>query len=462
MILAGGVLALLCCQALNPRDGVALAQNQDDLRDYFRGPYLSLGTPTSVWIVWRNRGTTDPAVRYGWSPDALEQLVSADGIVRKRSGHENRALALHSAPDTVSQYEAKISGLEPASTYYYGLYDGDRMIAGGDELHYFKTSPEPGSAAPLRFWVVGDSGTGSEMQATVHRAMENYTYRQKKPLDLFLHVGDMAYFNGTDNEFHFNFFVPYARTLRNTVFWPAMGNHEGGTSKGPTATGPYYDNFVLPTRGEAGGKPSGTEAYYSYDFGNAHFVVLNSYDEDRSKNGAMATWLTADLEQTGADWVFAYWHHTPYTKGSHDSDSEHELKEMRENFMPILEKGGVDMVFGGHSHIYERSMLIDKAYATPTVADGVVLDRGDGDPDGDGPYRKSKGLHPHEGTVVVVTGHGGIGLNRIGTMPIMKRIIYPEHGSVVVDVERHVATAVMINSEGELRDTFQIVKDGGE
>jgi len=114
------------------------------------------------------------------------------------------------------------------------------------------------------------------------------------------------------------------------------------------AIGPYFDNFVLPANGEAGGHPSGTEAYYSYNFGNAHFVVLNSYDEDRSPGGAMAAWLTADLQQTRADWIFAYWHHAPYTKGSHDSDAEPELIEMRENFMPILEEGGVDMVFSNY------------------------------------------------------------------------------------------------------------------
>ena len=173
----------------------------------------------------------------------------------------------------------------------------------------------------------------------------------------------------------------------------------------------------------------------------------------------MAAWLTAYLQQTRADWIFAYWHHAPYTKGSHDSDAEPELIEMRENFMPILEEGGVDMVFSGHSHIYERSMLIDKAYATPTIAEGVVVDDGDGDPDGDGPYRKNNGSHPHEGTVVVVTGHGGITLNRLGTMPIMKRIIYPEHGSVLIDVEGHVASGIMLNSKGKLSDTFQVVKD---
>ena len=58
----------------------------------------------------------------------------------------------------------------------------------------------------------------------------------------------------------------------------------------------------------------------------------------------MAQWLKADLEKTSADWLVAYWHHPPYTKGSHDSDKEQQLIEMREYIMPILESGGVDLV----------------------------------------------------------------------------------------------------------------------
>ena len=288
--------------------------------------------------------------------------------------------------------------------------------------------------------------------------MRSLTSSRHHPLDLYLHVGDMAYDNGTNDDFEWHFFKPYRRTLRNTACWPAMGNHEGHTSNGATGIGPYYDCYVLPTRGEAGGLASGTEAYYSFDYGNAHFIALNSHDLNRSPDAAMAQWLEADLAQTNADWIFAYWHHPPYTKGSHDSDTEERLVQMREYIMPILEDGGVDIVFTGHSHIYERSMLIDGAYATPTIAEGVVLDDGDGDPRGDGAYRKSDGQNPHEGTVVIVTGHGGAGLSRIGTMPIMRRVVFPEHGSVIVDVNGDRATAIMLNAKGEQRDLFQIVK----
>jgi acid phosphatase type 7 len=312
---------------------------------------------------------------------------------------------------------------------------------------------------PIRFWAFGDSGTGRSQQANVHRAMREFVRRDGRPLDFWLHLGDMAYGTGRDVEFQARFFETYDVTLRHAVCWPTMGNHEGATSRGSTGIGPYYDAYVVPRRGEAGGVASGTEAYYSFDYGNIHFVCLDSHDLERKPSGAMAKWLKADLERTKADWVIAFWHHPPYTKGSHDSDKEKDLTEMREYIMPLIDSGGVDLVLTGHSHTYERSMLIDGAYATPTVAENVVLDDGDGNPAQDGPYRKSGGIHPHQGTVQIVAGHGGANLGRKGTLPIMRKTIV-EHGSVIIDVAGDTLTATMINLNGSTRDVFSMVKRG--
>jgi hypothetical protein len=285
---------------------------------------------------------------------------------------------------------------------------------------------------------------------------------------MFLHVGDMAYNSGLDSEFQGRFFEMYDATLRNTVCWPAMGNHEGRTSKGMAGVGPYYDCYVCPTKGEAGGLPSGREAYYSFDFGRIHFIVLDSCDESVTKKGKltplgeeMMEWLKADLEKTQADWLIAYWHHPPYTKGSHDSDSigDFESIEMRSKFIPVLESAGVDVVLSGHSHIYERSMLMDGAYATPTTAANVVLNDGDGDPNGDGAYQKAAGLNPNDGAVYVVTGNAGTTLKRMGTMPVMKRIIL-EHGSVLLYVHGDSLRGLMLNKDGQRRDNFEITKKG--
>jgi hypothetical protein len=104
-------------------------------------------------------------------------------------------------------------------------------------------------------------------------------------------------------------------------------------------------------------------------------------------------------------------------------------------------------------------MLIDGAYQTPTVAEGVVLDDGDGDPNGEGPYRKSKGLHPHQGVVQVVTGHGGAKVSRVGTSPVMKKVLV-EYGSTILDINGDTLNGVMVNRAGETKDLFSIVKQG--
>src|SRR5262245_33552239 len=98
-------------------------------------------------------------------------------------------------------------------------------------------------------------------------------------------------------------------------------------------------------------------------------------------------------------------------------------------------------------------------YVTPTVSENFNLDDGDGDPQGDGPYRKSEGINPHEGTVQVVAGNAGANLGRNGSSPVMKKIIL-EHGSVIVDVYGDTLTATMINRTGKARDLFSIVKRG--
>ena len=446
-----------------------------------RGPYLQMATPDSITIVWRTEGPSKPVVRFGDAPDKLSNAIDPVNIVTRVSADVNadrdfpllykepmqqtvlrKGTTKDPDPSTAEntyQYEAQITGLSPDEMQFYAVYDGDTLLAGGDKSYHFETLPPVGTRSSQNIWVVGDSGTGGRPQKKVLSAMEAWNLETGKKLTQYLHVGDMAYVDGTDAEFQRNFFDIYDSVLRNIVCWPTMGNHEGHTSRGISGIGPYYDAYVVPTNAEAGGVPSGSEAYYSFDIGTIHFVCLDSYDIDRRPSGAMAQWLQADLDETDAEWLIAFWHHPPYTKGSHDSDREAQLRDMRTHIMPILETAGVDLVLTGHSHIYERSMLIDGAYHTPTHAEGVVLDDGDGSPDGDGAYRKSAGLNPHEGNVQIVTGHGGAGLSRRGTMPIMREIIL-EHGSVLLDFEGDTLTVRMVNLNQELRDLFSIVKRG--
>ncbi len=205
---------------------------------------------------------------------------------------------------------------------------------------------------------------------------------------------------------------------------------------------------------------SGTEAYYSFDYANIHFIVLDSFDTNRSANGAMMTWLRFDLGAHSQPWVIAFWHHPPYSKGSHNSDSESGMIQMRQNALPILEDGGVDLVLTGHSHSYERSYLIDSHYGNSNSFNAShQVDGGDGRVDGDGAYEKPGDFigDPNQGAVYVVAGSSGktsggslnhramlVGLNRLGSM--------------VLEVDGDTLDATFLDNNGVARDTFRIDK----
>jgi hypothetical protein len=400
-----------------------------------REPYLQSLDSDSVTVVWRGTTAHSGAVFYGTDPASLGTEVQSSSSL---------------------QHEVQLTGLEPDTSYTYRI-ESDSVLLSLEESYSFRTAPKPGTRSPFRFWVVGDSGTGGGAQYNVKEAMK-FVAGADLP-EIYLHVGDMAYSDGTDAEFTARFFLPYRELLSSIPVWPAIGNHEGRSSFSDSQTGPYFEGYVLPTQGEAGGLASGTEAYYSFDYANAHFISLDSHQSSREPGDAMLSWLEADLAATEQEWVIAFWHHPPYTKGSHDSDTEYRHVEMRENALPILEAAGVDLVFGGHSHIYERSYLLDGAYETPSTASGI-LNNGSGNPASDGAYEKAPGGQANDGAIYVVAGHGGTSVGGAGNHPLMA-FSEVENGSVLVDVHENRLSLRNVRKDGIVTDRATLIKGDG-
>ena len=409
-----------------------------------RGPYLQIGTPTSIIVRWRTDAATDSEVRFGSSPTNLNQAVTLG--------------------KQTTEHEVKLTGLTPDTKYFYAIGTSSKTLAGGDAEHYFITAPLPGTSKPVRIWILGDSGTKNNNQRAVRDAYYNFT--GERHTDLWLMLGDNAYMNGEDQEYQLAVFENmYEAMLRKSVLWPTRGNHDRGpkTGSGWTNGQAYYEIFTLPTAGEAGGLPSGTEAYYSFDYGNIHFICLESTSKQlRAVGSEQWTWLEEDLAANTQDWTIAYWHHPPYSRGSHNSDSETELVEMRQRALPILEEGGVDLVFSGHSHSYERSYLLDRHYDdSNTLTDAMILDKGDGREDGDGAYRKATlGPGSHEGAVYTVAGSSGKTSGGQFNHPAMF-VGLDVLGSVVLDVDGNKLTSRFIDDKGNVRDYFTIIKGSG-
>ncbi|MDH3626960.1 MAG: thrombospondin type 3 repeat-containing protein [Acidobacteriota bacterium] len=401
-----------------------------------RGPYLQMATPDSVRIRWRTNIPVTSRVLYGDAPGNL-LTPEMDPILK---------------PD----HDVELTGLLADTQYFYAVGDSSTILAGDDADHHFFTAPLVGVAKPMRIWVTGDSGTANLAAQDVRDAYLAFTAGTRT--DFWLLLGDNAYPSGTDQEYQAAFFDMYPTILRQVSSWSTIGNHDI-VNRG-LETGAYFDIFSLPSNAEAGGLVSGTEAYYSFDYGNIHFIVLDSSGTDRSGTGTMMTWLEDDIADTSQDWVVAFWHHPPYSKGSHDSDTETPLIEMRTNALPILEDYGVDLVLSGHSHSYERSYLIDGHYGDSTTYDDqtMELNGGDGRVTGDGPYIKTLlGPDPHAGSVYVVAGSSG----QLGG----GTLDYPAHyfgllerGSVALDVNGQRLDATFIDRFGAVRDTWTMIK----
>ena len=261
----------------------------------------------------------------------------------------------------------------------------------------------------------------------------------------------------------------------------------------------------MPQHGEAGGIPSNTKAYYSFTHGNIHFIVLNSYDVNRyvptsgcdppctrsppsapqsrehthaivmamaharnvvsatcrSPSGAMLTWAKADAAAAAAspdiDWLIGVFHHAPYSRGLHDSDVEAEMVQMRTYALPILEAAGVDVVYSGHSHSYERSHLIDAAYGLSTAyqaCHSLVS--------GGSTFTKPAGVVAHAGTVYLTAGSSGRleAMSPRGPHPVMA-VTTATMGSVVFDVTPTMLTGRFVTIHGSVGDEWSITKSAG-
>ncbi|PWU12035.1 MAG: hypothetical protein C5B51_01445 [Terriglobia bacterium] len=320
---------LLCATAL----GLSAAAQAATL---VHRPYLQNMRADRVTIVWSARENLPGVVQYS-NDQSFSQISSARvrAFPVSLTQSLDTAGALHLSY-SFYQYQADLTGLAPGTQYFYQvLMDGSNITP--NVTGQFRTAA-PGS---FSFLVFGDSGLGSPGQRDIALQMN-----AEKP-DLVLHVGDIAYENGTFEEFTGNYFEYYWPLMNRVPFFTVAGNHE---YQSPMA-GPYIalqavPNDTVPDRDRG--------RYYSFDWGDIHFVALDSdLLTSSALSSAMLAWLENDLASTGAKWRVAYFHHLPYPISHHLDDPL--CAATRTQFVPILERHGVQLVLTGHEHTYQRS-----------------------------------------------------------------------------------------------------------
>ena len=397
-----------------------------------RAPYLQMMSSNAVTLRWQSEQAYTGVIHYGDKETALSLSLSETELKE--------------------EHELRLSGLQPGTKYFYSLGDSSKEYFKGKDF-WFKTAPN--KPQQVRFWVTGDQGYPNRIQNEVRDSALSWSKTNSQQtnnatqFDFWITTGDNAYRSGTNEQFQKGFFDPYKSILQNTPVWPAYGNHDARRWA-------FFDIFSLPTKAESGGIPSGSEHFYSFDYANIHVVMLDSQDSSYDLDGEMLTWLKKDLKQTKQQWLIAVFHHPPYSKGTHDSDSKRDsrgrLVSVRENILPILEKFGVDVVLSGHSHMYERSDLIGCHYGYSSSfnknmvrAKGIKLNK------------KEKHINAHSGTIYAVIGSSSKVDDGPLNHPAMPHSL-KQAGSMIFDVNRNSLKAYFINKDGKVNDQFEILK----
>jgi hypothetical protein len=312
---------------------VALAAAPAAAQTLTRGPLIENpdALPTTINIQWWTNVAGNSTVDYGLTP-ALGQSVT---VAQAASCEIGSAGTCHSVG---------LTGLQPGTRYYY------RLVTNGVEVmptSSFVTMKLPSDPTPLVFGVIGDWGQGSSAYSDIAARID-----AADPPLLFT-VGDNAYQNGTQSDWDNNALSAYKNALKRMLFFPSLGNHDlNSVGAGNWQNSVEIKMFKHPRNAPAGQ----AERYYSFDHGDAHFVVL---DSNAALDPTQRAWLQTDLANNTRRWTFAFFHHPHYSCAS-GLFSFGSYEEIRANWQPLFEQYGVDIVFTGHDHIYERSKYMDE------------------------------------------------------------------------------------------------------
>lgn len=300
-----------------------------------RRPYLQDVRPDRAEVLWSVSGDSGRGeVRY--SSDGIQwasQTSSLQWLPSTETG----------LPDSLFLHRASLRGLSPGTFYSYRvLVDGQDVLPAAAQQDLRFRTPGLGEAS-FRFLVFGDSGDGATEQGDIANRMI------REPAEFVLHTGDLAYDNGSFEELENYYFRAYWPMMRRMAFFPVPGNHD------------YYSNDAYAYRSghwlpQDRVPADGRGMYYSFDWGNAHFVALDTnapFAEALAGTGKMLEWLDADLARTRQAWRIVYFHHTPFPTAVHRDDEV--CAQAREEITPILERQQVHLVFAGHEHLYQRT-----------------------------------------------------------------------------------------------------------
>jgi len=393
-------------------------------------------------------------------------------------------------------YTAAFPGLELGTTYQYRVSVGGQRFAEG----YFTTRKPRG--APARFVAFGDNSFGDMSE----RAVAHHAYRARP--DFVMNTGDNVYEGGLDNEYARYFFPVYnadvagprlgAPLLRSIPFYTVIANHDvhGKTvDQHPVAdfdadpdSLAYFTNMHLPLNAPvhpqptpAIGAPARLDVFracagsryprmanYSFDYGDGHFLCLDSNLYLNPADAGWQRWIADDLAGTDAAWKFVVYHHPAFNVGL-----EHYTEQHMRVLSPIFERHRVAVVFSGHEHNYQRTRPIRFAPAGPGAAtrlnskDRLVPGTFTVDTAFDG-----RQVTRPRGVIYLTTGAGGKNLydadftdkparwprREDGNVAYVERLVADRHSLTVVDMGPSELALRQVDEWGQELDRIRITR----
>jgi len=281
----------------------------------------------------------------------------------------------------VSHHTVKLTGLESGKKYYYRV--GDASRGWWSQSGIIETADNSDS---LTFIHTTDSQGGIERQYEKNANALKTAYGMFPDADFLLSSGDQVD-KGTNFKQWNWLFNTGSDTYMNTTFAPTAGNHEKSDYS-------LTDYMLL---GNLPNQSTETGVYYSYDYNNAHIIVLNSNDlnSDGTLSGNQLSWLKSDAAASNADWKIVSIHNAVYSNGPHfDDDESAALRNQLATLMPQL---GIDLVFEGHDHVYWRTDVMNNNEIVKTQTANVSFN---------GNEYKAK-VKP-QGTIYALDGDSGV------------------------------------------------------
>ncbi|MHC5001534.1 MAG: LamG-like jellyroll fold domain-containing protein [Planctomycetota bacterium] len=354
-------------------------------------PYLQAVAPDGVTVMWETSRPAASIVQHGTTvpPEHVERVEG---------------------PATI--HEVRLTGLEPGTPYFYRAVSEDEL---GQRIESatltFQTAVAPD--APFGFVVIGDTQASPEVVA----AIAGHAWALRPNFAVI--AGDLVSTGSDRTHWTGHFFPNMGPLIGRVAFFPVLGNHEQDADW-------YYRYMSLPE----------PEYRYEFAYGNAHFFMVDA-NKPLGPESEQHAWLDGALAASQARWKFVVHHQPAYTSDENDygdtwtGSSTHGDTNVR-SLVPLYEKHGVDIVFNGHIHVYER---------TWPIRDGRVVESG--------------------GVIYVTTGGGGGGLEQFApTRPWFSNTIMRGHHFCSVSINGGSLQFKAFDVDGHLFDTFELRKSG--